>query len=1097
MTGRRIYNLFPLLVGPVEGWSKRLPAIAALGFDTLYLNPFHQTGFSGSLYAVQDYFRLDRRFKSPASNDDMARLSGFIDAARTHGLAAMMDLVVNHTAKDAVLTHEHPDWYIRDHDGEVLSPFAVDPIDPSKRTIWGDLAELDWHDGPREAMAAYFARVVRHYADLGFRGFRCDAAYKVPTAVWRGLTDVARTVDPECFFCAETLGCTPAQVRALTGAGFDYLFNSVKWWDGKAPWFLEQYDLYRRIAPAIGFPESHDTQRLAAELASEGIVEPAALEAEYRRRYLIAATLSAGIMMPIGYETGARRPLHVVETTPADQEAPLFDLAEFLRATHRMKATIPAFNEDGPMTVLSGADDEMVVLARWTEALDDLAFVLINTDRLHERDVDVAALLAITGDDPVRLDDVTPGTAEPVTQRRLALRPGEVRVLHAGFASRVQEVGDVPPTRGDLPPRIVIEEVWPEIDGGRFPVKRIQGDELEVWADIYRDGHDKIAAAIRLQHHGEAHWTLVPMRLFDNDRWVGRVRLERIGRAHFTIEAWTDHFASWCDEVGKKRDAAQAVHLELTEGRAMLAAAVDRAEDEPRRRLSALLAEYDRLSDDEARVELLLSRLVGHAMALVPDKSDRVVYEPVLDVMVDRPAARFSAWYEMFPRSQGTAPGRGARFAECSQRLPAIRELGFDVIYLVPIHPVGRLNRKGRNNSTTAAPGEPGSPYAIGSADGGHTAIEKELGTLEEFRAFQRDVRAHGMELALDFAVQCAPDHPWLRQHPQWFRRRADGSIKYAENPPKKYEDIVNVDFDQPDWRALWQALRDVVLFWVDEGVKIFRVDNPHTKPVAFWHWLIGEVQNRHPDVMFLSEAFTRPKMMRRLAKAGFTQSYTYFTWRNTKAELTEYLTELTQGAGREYFRPNFFPNTPDILPVFLQTGGRAGFRIRFVLAATLSGSYGIYNGFELCEAEALPGREEYANSEKYEYKVWDWDRPGHIKDDIRKLNELRRHSPALQLFTNLRFCEASNDKVLFYAKFTPDRTDMVFVAVTLDPKTPVETEIVFPLEAMGLTPDASFETEELFTGARQVWRGARHNIAFDPTMNPTVVLRVVCPAAD
>ncbi|MEI9986206.1 MAG: alpha-amylase family glycosyl hydrolase [Aliidongia sp.] len=492
-------------------------------------------------------------------------------------------------------------------------------------------------------------------------------------------------------------------------------------------------------------------------------------------------------------------------------------------------------------------------------------------------------------------------------------------------------------------------------------------------------------------------------------------------------------------------------------------------------------------TDEEAA--FLLSNRVAHAMARVPDFTDLVFQSPPGTLRVDREAARFSAWYGMFPRSQGSEPEKAATFQDSIRRLPEIRAMGFDVVYLVPIHPIGAVNRKGRNNSVTAEPGEPGSPYAIGSALGGHTAIDPELGTLEDFRSFVRAARDHGMEVALDFAIQCAPDHPWLKEHPNWFKRRPDGTMKYAENPPKKYQDIVNVDFDQTDWPSLWTALLDIVRFWVAEGVKIFRVDNPHTKPVPFWQWLIAEVQRTDPDVLFLAEAFTRPKMMHRLAKVGFSQSYTYFTWRNTKDELTQYLTELTRGEQVEYYRPNFFPNTPDILPLFLQQGGRAGFLIRLVLAATLSPAYGIYNSFELCEAEAVPGKEEYLHSEKYQYKVWDWDRPGHIKAEIAAINRLRQASPALRLFDNLRFHESGHGDVLFYSKIAPDRSDAVLIAVTLDPHHIVRTEIEFPLAELGLLPDAAFETRDAFTGDIRRWTGVRHWILLDPETMPALVL--------
>ncbi|KAF0114957.1 MAG: alpha-amylase [Rhodospirillaceae bacterium] len=467
-------------------------------------------------------------------------------------------------------------------------------------------------------------------------------------------------------------------------------------------------------------------------------------------------------------------------------------------------------------------------------------------------------------------------------------------------------------------------------------------------------------------------------------------------------------------------------------------------------------------------------------------------YDQELELFVDRIGARYAAWYEMFHRSQGTEPGKGSTLRECERRLPEIRDLGFDVIYFVPVHPIGRMHRKGPNNALTSGPGDPGSPYAIGAVEGGHTAINPELGTLEDFRHFVHAAAAHGMEVALDFAIQCAPDHPWIREHPEWFKFRPDGTIKYAENPPKKYQDIVNVDFYNPDAQGLWQALLDVVLFWVAQGVHIFRVDNPHTKPLPFWEWMIREVRRQHPQVIFLAEAFTRPPMMKMLAKVGFSQSYTYFTWRNFKWELTEYLIELTQTEVAEYMRPNFFPNTPDILPEFLQKGGRPAFMIRFVLAATLSSVYGIYNGFELCENTAVPGKEEYLNSEKYDYKVWDWDRPGNIKDLIATVNRARRENPALQELTTLRFHPAHDENILFYSKMTATRANMIFIAVTLDPFDAHECVIEMPLADMGLGEHDNYAVEELISGAKHLWSGAHHRIRLDPHTTPAMILRVI-----
>ena len=461
-------------------------------------------------------------------------------------------------------------------------------------------------------------------------------------------------------------------------------------------------------------------------------------------------------------------------------------------------------------------------------------------------------------------------------------------------------------------------------------------------------------------------------------------------------------------------------------------------------------------------------------------------------VEAERRAAGFASWYELFPRSQSGDPARHGTFDDVIARLPAIAAMGFDVVYFPPIHPIGRINRKGRDNAPVAEPGDPGSPYAIGSAEGGHDAIHPALGTFADFRRLRDAAAEHGLELALDFAIQCAPDHPWLTEHPDWFVWRPDGSIRYAENPPKKYEDIVNVDFYAPGAiPSLWLALRDIVLFWAGEGIRLFRVDNPHTKPLPFWEWLIADIRARHPDAVFLAEAFTRPKLMYRLAKIGFSQSYTYFTWRNTKAELTEYLTELTTAAPREFFRPHFFVNTPDINPVFLQNSGRPGFLIRAALAATLSGLFGMYSGFELCEARALPGREEYAASEKYEIRAWDWNAPGNIVAEITQLNRIRRANPALQTHLGLAFHNAFNDQILYFSKSTPDLQNVVLVAVNLDPRFAQECDIEVPLWLWGLSDAAAVAVEDLVGGHRFTWQGKVQHIRLDPAVLPYALWRV------
>lgn len=642
--------------------------------------------------------------------------------------------------------------------------------------------------------------------------------------------------------------------------------------------------------------------------------------------------------------------------------------------------------------------------------------------------------------------------------------------------------------------RVAIEAVSPEIDGGRFPAKTALGRPVRIEADIFRDGHDRIDAAILYRPAGAKRWSEAPMVYFDNDRWRGAFEVEKTVPYVFTLIAWKDVYASWRHDIEAKLHAGQSVATEIADARRMIA----RARAEPRSAepaaldaLAKLEAAFDTLADDEELIRLLCAPETEELYRLVGPRDGLTQYENILPVWVDRPAAEFGAWYELMPRSQSDDPARHGTFDDVIARLPYIRELGFDVLYMPPIHPIGRTNRKGRNNALTAGPDDPGSPYAIGSAEGGHDAIHPELGGFDDFARLVSEAAAHGLEVALDFAIQCSPDHPWIAEHPEWFEWRSDGTIRFAENPPKKYEDIVNVHFYGDALPDVWYALRDVVLFWAERGVRIFRVDNPHTKPLPFWEWMIAEIHASFPDVVFLAEAFTRPKMMKRLAKVGFTQSYSYFTWRNTKQELTEYLMELTQEECRHYMRPNFFVNTPDINPRYLQTSGRAGFRIRAVLAATLAGNYGIYSGFELCEAEALPGREEYANSEKYEIRAWDWDRPGHIRDDIARLNAIRRENAALHDFTNLAFFNAWDDNILYYGRRTADLESFVLVAVNLDPHGAHGADFEVPLWEFGLPDDARIGVEDLMTGDRFTWSGKIQHVHLDPHAQPFAVWRI------
>jgi starch synthase (maltosyl-transferring) len=637
-------------------------------------------------------------------------------------------------------------------------------------------------------------------------------------------------------------------------------------------------------------------------------------------------------------------------------------------------------------------------------------------------------------------------------------------------------------------PRIAIEAVSPAVDDGRFPAKRVVGDIVEVSADLVADGHDRLAAAVLWRPEDEANWREAPMALDVNDRWIGSFPLSQPGRHLFTVLAWKDRFSSFAEELENKHAAEVPITLELEEGRLLIAEIAARPSGAGLRRLSKQLAG----ADAEAQLRLLLAPETAALVAAAQVRPHAVRHPTEFAVLAERRAAVFAAWYELFPRSQTSDPRRHGTFDDVIARLPAIRDMGFDVVYFPPIHPIGEVNRKGRNNAPRAAPGDLGSPYAIGSAEGGHTAIHPQLGTLDDFRRLQRAASGLGLELALDFAIQCAPDHPWLREHPDWFQWRPDGSIRYAENPPKKYEDIVNVDFyadgSIPD---LWNALRDILLFWAGEGVRLFRVDNPHTKPLPFWEWVIAAVCRDYPDTIFLAEAFTRPKVMYRLAKVGFSQSYTYFTWRNTKAELTEYLTELTTTAPREFFRPHFFVNTPDINPLFLQGSGRAGFLIRGALAATLSGLFGVYSGFELCEAAALPGREEYLDSEKYEIRVRDWNAPGNIVAELTRLNQIRQANPALQTHLGIAFHNAFNDQILYYAKATADLRNFILIAVSLNPFFPQEADIEVPLWRFGLPDEASIAVEDLMAETSWVWTGKIQHIRLDPAGLPFAIWRL------
>ena len=859
--------------------------------------------------------------------------------------------------------------------------------------------------------------------------------------------------------------------------GLDGTFASTPWWDGRRHWLVDEYNLLRRVAPiVIGMPEAPFEERLGAD--------GRARKETYRRALRIAAATSTGLLIPMGFELGARHRMDskggAVTFDTLRAEAP-FDIAHEIRCANELAGTARARDTLGEMRMVSVPGSVPTAILR-ADASDIRAarratLVLINASSVSHMPPAMDPLPGIAGSafaNPRPVEAIDPAAV---------LAPGEVRLVALAptraVADRTKK-GARALNSALKSSRIAFEHLSPCVGGGSFPVKRVVGETVVVEVDIITDGHDVVAAELLWRAADENSWSRAPLRQVGNDRWQGAFTPNRVGRHLFTVEAWRDDYATLAHEIEVKHKAGIDIPSELLEAQHYLekvrrhalpcnSTAIDNA-------LRGLAS-----ADVSDRVQAVTDLPTRRAVASCAPRAFLVQHEAV-SVEIERPQAAFASWYEMFPRSQSGDVNRHGTFADVISRLPFVRRMGFDVLYFPPIHPIGQKNCKGRNNTMTPGPEDVGSPYAIGSSEGGHDSIHSQLGTLEDFRRLVAAARDNGLEIALDFAIQCSPDHPWLQDHPEWFNRRPDGSIKYAENPPKKYEDIVNVDFYGRDSGGLWTALRDIVLFWAREGIRIFRVDNPHTKPLPFWQWLIGDVRAAYPDVIFLAEAFTRPKLMYRLAKVGFSQSYTYFTWRNTKRELTEYLTELTATEVREFFRPHFFVNTPDINPFFLQSSGRPGFLIRAVLAATLSGLWGIYAGYENCEAAPLLGREEYLNSEKYEIRIRDENAPGNIVAEIAMLNRLRRTHPALQTHLGVKFYNAFNDQILLYGKMSPESVDMVLVAVNLDPHAAQEATIELPLWEWKLPDHGALLVEDLIHDQEFVWTGKLQKVRLDPT---------------
>ncbi len=1079
---QKIYHLHPLVAGKLTDWPAHFARCRTMGFNVVCLAPPFAPGPSGDIFVTADHEALHPTLDWPGSADE--GLAHITHTAADHGLRVWLDLPLDRVAADAAMVRREPGWFGVGDCGALPSPWQT----PRRAdTAYARLHQTEVAD----AMSAWWLERLSRLLHAGVAGFRCLEPTDVPAAMWRRI--ITPLQGDHCRFLAWTPGVARAALPRLEGAGFDYVCSSLGWWDARANWLAEEFAALRRIAPVLAATEPSFYERRATRVQ---ITEAPAL---CRLALRLAAATGSGLFMPMGFEYAARNSFDAAVASPEDmiraRESAHADLSADVAAANALLDRIAELRVDGAVRQLTSSLDPITELLRIdaadVRATSRAVLILANADIARTAPIEhplsplpPQAGVALTVTEP--LD----GAAMPAE----SLEAGEVRVLACTASEPVVRLAPrdaVLDRYRAASGRIAIEALEPCVPDGPFAVKRLVGETVTVTADIFTDGHDMLSAELLWNTADEAGWHRVPMKLIENDRWEASFAPSRIGRYRFTVEAWWDAWETFRHDLSAKYKAGQTVTLEIEEGRRMVETAVQRAPQSARKLLTNLLTKLPSI-DAVQQVDLLLEADLAKTMHISDDRPFMTQHTPAFQLDVDRPQAGFASWYEMFPRSATDDPARHGTFADVIRHLPRIRDMGFDVLYFPPIHPIGTTNRKGRNNALRAEPGDTGSPYAIGGQEGGHDALHPELGTFDDFRALIAAAREHGLEIAIDFAIQCAPDHPWLREHHDWFRWRPDGSMRYAENPPKKYEDIVNPDFFAdtaiPD---LWLALRDVILFWCDQGVRTFRVDNPHTKPLPFWHWMITDVRGRHPDVIFLAEAFTRPKMMHRLAKVGFTQSYTYFTWRHTKQELTEYLTELNEPPVCEFFRPNFFVNTPDINPPFLQTSGRPGFLIRAALACTLSGLWGMYSGFELCESAPLPGREEYLDSEKYQIRVRDFAARGNIIGEITALNRIRRSHPALQSHLGVTFYPAFNDHVLFYGKRVAGGHDMILVAINLDPRAVQEASVEIPLWEWGLPDDASLNATDLMRGHHFVWNGKRQRIRLDPNELPFSIWQI------
>ncbi|HTW27325.1 MAG TPA: alpha-1,4-glucan--maltose-1-phosphate maltosyltransferase [Acetobacteraceae bacterium] len=1080
--GPRIYALDLARLAPGAETDSWLDHAAGLGFDHVLLPvPFAATRHAGERL-LADPAVLHPAVGSGPAGEALADLAR---RARARGLGLLLDVVLDRIDAHGRLAGEASELF--------APPDLVALPDPRHPVETGDvaLARLDGPDAARR-LAEWWGGQAAGWAQSGVAGLRLMGLRRVPSPALHPLLDGLRLACPGLMLIAWTPGIAWEALAGLGGTGLDFAVPSLPWWDWHSDWLWQEIELLGEVAPLLVCPQAPDGPEMV-QLSHHPVLR----ERQLRRAVRFAAGLGSGWMLPMGLETGhGAGAWDGIEGPVLPQALREGAAVDFCAEITRLNAAIrqePALRAPRPPRLLAGSDGGALALLR-ADAADarrasQAALLLANADAAHRRVVAVPQLLSAIGGEFTDFRPLLDGDGGSLDDApELGLAPGEVRLYRAGrpvtqaaAAAPLDRQGATEATRA---PRIAIEDIAPRVAGLAVGVKRVLGELVAVEADVICDGHDKLGVALQWRGPGETAWQEARMRPLGNDRWQASFPLRHLGRWWYRVVAWRDAFASFRDELAKKHAAGVPTTLEIEEGRQMVARAA--ARDKALGRLMSALE----VAGEPGRRDQLLAEDTAALMAAADDRPFAVTGEAIA-VEAERTAARTASWYEIFPRSMSDDPHRHGNFDDVIRHLPRIRAMHFDVLYFPPIHPIGRTNRKGRNNSLRAGPDDPGSPYAIGGEEGGHDALHPELGTLEDFRRLIAAAAEHGLEIAIDFAIQCSPDHPWLRAHKGWFDWRPDGSLRYAENPPKKYEDIVNVDFYADDAIPdLWLALCDVVLFWAGQGVRLFRVDNPHTKPLPFWQWMIGEVRARYPDAIFLAEAFTRPKVMYRLAKVGFSQSYTYFTWRNTKAELAAYFTELADGPPREFFRPHLFVNTPDINPVFLQSSGRAGFLIRAALAATLSGLWGVYSGFELGESRALPGREEYQDSEKYEIRAWDWQRPGNIVPEITRLNRVRALNPALQTHLGVTFLNAFNDVILYYEKATPDRSNVVLIAVSLDPHQPQEADFELPLWRWGLPDGAALEGEDLVGGGRLAWQGKTQRLRLTPD-RPYVIWRV------